>query len=162
MRLVKATSEGVYGEGGMKRSPLLTAVPPGVVTEMRPDPVDDGTLVPNELAVAVVTVPSVMLKRALLFAYAGSKFVPLIVSGVPIVAIPGLKPLIVGAPPAPPTMNDALLVADPLGAVTAIGPEVAPEGTAVTISVAVLDVSAAVTPLKLTVFCDAVALNPVP
>lgn len=45
----------------------------------------------------------------------------------------GLKPAIVGACEAPITVNVCALVTAPLGVVTVIAPEVAPEGTDATI-----------------------------
>ena len=55
--------------------------------------------------------------------------------------------LIVGAELAA-TVNDVLRVADPDGVVTAIAPVVAPDGTEVTISVAVEDVTVAAVPVE--------------
>jgi len=77
--------------------------------------------------------------------------VPLIETDVPLVPIVGVKLLIVGASDEL-TVNELLLDADPPGAVTAITPVVAPDGTVVTIRVAVEEVTVAVTPLKVTVF----------
>ena len=130
---------------------------------MRPEPAAAGTLVPSDVEVAVVTPPAVTLKRALLFAGMGSKPVPLIVSGVPATAIDGVNPVMAGAPEAPaPTVKAPALAAEPAGAVTEIGPVVAPEGTVATMSVDVLEVTDAGVPLKRTVFWVGVALNPVP
>jgi len=60
------------------------------------------------------------------------------------------------------TIKGALLVAEPVGVVTMIGPVVAPTGTVVTSWVAVAEVTAATMPLNVTVFWLAVVLNPVP
>jgi len=54
MRPVTATSAGVYGEGGIKKSALLTAVPTGVLTLIRPDVLLLGTLVVIVVVVADV------------------------------------------------------------------------------------------------------------
>ena len=70
---------------------------------------------------------------------------------VPATPIVGVNPVIVGAPGVP-TTNAVLLVADPAGEVTLIGPVVAPAGTEVTIRVAVAEVTVAATPLNVTVF----------
>ena len=75
--------------------------------------------------------------------------------------IVGVKLVIVGAVDAL-TVKGALLVAEPAGVVTAINPEVAPDGTLVTIWVAVAEVTTAATPLKVTLFWLGVVLNPVP
>ena len=97
----------------------------------------------------------------LLFAAVGSKFVPVIVTGVPVTPMVGVKSVIVGNPD-PPTMNDVLLEAFPAGVVIAIGPVVAPTGTLVMIFVLVAAVTVAATPLNVTVFCVSVVLKPVP
>jgi hypothetical protein len=54
------------------------------------------------------------------------------------------------------------LVAEPVGAVMAIGPVVAPDGTEATICGAAAEITVAGTPLNVTSFWSAVALNPVP
>ena len=69
------------------------------------------------------------------------------VTGVPTVPIVGLNPVIVGAPGVP-TTKGVLLVAVPAGEVTLIGPVLAPDGTEVTMRVAVAEVTVAATPLK--------------
>jgi hypothetical protein len=84
------------------------------------------------------------------------------VTAVPMAPIAGLRLVMVGAPLVAVTTKLVLLVADPAGAVTLIGPVVAPAGTLVTMEVAVEDVTVAVTPLNLTVFWLGVALKPVP
>ena len=78
------------------------------------------------------------------------KFVPLIVTAVPGMPIVGLKLEIVGAPLEVVTVNEPLLVAEPAGEVTLIGPVVAPDGTVVTICVEVAEVTVAVMPLNVT------------
>ncbi|MFZ0747964.1 MAG: hypothetical protein WAM70_01295, partial [Pyrinomonadaceae bacterium] len=75
----------------------------------------------------------------------GSKFVPVIVTAVPAGPIVGVKPEIEGAPVVlAPTVKEVLLVADPFGEVTAIGPVVAPDGTVTRSWVAVADETVAV------------------
>jgi hypothetical protein len=147
----------------MNRSAVLTAIPPSVVTLTRPDPVEDGTVMPMAVGVAVLGEPGVVLTRVLLFAGTVSKFAPLMMTAAPAGAMEGVNPEIVGGLIGlPPTVKEVALVADPDGAVTAIGPVVAPAGTVATISVVVLELTAPVTPLNLTVFWLAVPLNPVP
>jgi len=91
-----------------------------------------------------------------------SKFVPLIVTLVPGVAIGGENPLIDGPFGFPPIANDELLVTEPLGVVTIIGPVIAPEGTVATICVELAELMTAVVPLKLTESWLIVGLKPVP
>lgn len=92
---------------------------------------------------------------------AASKFVPVIVRVVPIVAIVGVKLLMVGALDAA-TVKDVALVADPNEVVTAIVPVVAPVGTVTVSFVVVAVTTVAATPLKVTVLLPGVALNPMP
>jgi len=85
------------------------------------------------VAVAEATAAKVTLNLVLSFAVVVTKLVPLIdtaVAGVPMV---GVKLVIVGAPLVAVTVNDVLLVAEPLGVVILMGPLIAPAGTAVTI-----------------------------
>ncbi len=147
----------------MKKSWLLTAVPALVNTAIGPECAPKGAVVPRVVEVAVVTVASVGLNRTALLAGVVSKLVPVIVTAVPTLPMVGVKLLIVGAPRgALVTVKFVLLVAEPEGLVTPIGPVVAPDGTVETICVAVDDVTVAVTPLKVTVFWLGVVLNPVP
>ena len=81
---------------------------------------------------------------------ATSKFVPEIETAVPTVPMLGVNPVIVGAPLAAVTVKDAVLVAEPFGAMTVIGPVAAPVGTVVMICVAVAEPTEALVPLKLT------------
>jgi len=101
------------------------------------------------------------LNLDLLFAATGSKFVPVIVTLVPVTPIVGVKLVMVGKPAAP-TTNGVLLVTFPEGVVTEMGPVVAPAGTLVLIFVVVAAVTVAATPLNVTVFWLAVVLKPVP
>ena len=91
-----------------------------------------------------------------------SKFVPLTVTAVPGIAILGVKLLTVGAPLEAVTVKEALLVADPLGAVTLTCPVAAALGTVATSCVAVAAVTVAEVPLKLTLFWFGVVLKAVP
>ena len=145
----------------MKKSALLTALPLGVATEIRPEPVNDGTEVEILVAVAELTKADMTLNLTRSLVGAVSKFVPLIVTAVPAVPIVGVKLVMVGSIDAL-TVKGVLLVAEPAGVVTAINPEVAPDGTLVTISVAVAAVTVAATPLKVTAFWLGVVLNDVP
>ena len=145
----------------MKKSPLLVALPTGVITVMCPEPAPEGTLVSSVVLVPAVFPALVRLNFVLLFWKAGSKFVPVIVTAVPTVPIVGEKPVMVGDSESP-TTNAVALEALPVDVVTDIGPVVAPAGTLVTISVAVEEVTTAVTPLNFTVFCPGVTLKPVP
>ena len=61
MRPVKSTLAAVNGDGGTKKSPELTAVPPDVVTEMCPEVAPVGTVVLMFVAVAEPATALVML-----------------------------------------------------------------------------------------------------
>ena len=61
MRPVKSTLAAVNGEGGTKKSPELTAVPPAVVTVMCPEVAFAGTVVLMVVAVADPATALVML-----------------------------------------------------------------------------------------------------
>jgi hypothetical protein len=140
---------------------VLTACPAGVATEIRPEVPLAGTVALIVVGVTVLTVPSPTLNLTRLFAGAGSKFVPVMLTAVPAWPIEGVKPVIVGAPEEL-TVKGVLLVADPAGAVTAIDPVLAPTGTVVTICVGVEEVTTATVPLKVTVFWLGVEPKPVP
>jgi len=75
------------------------------------------------------------LKRILFSLCVVAKFVPVIVTGTPASPIVGVNPVMLGALGLP-TVKELLLVADPEGEVTLIGPVVAPAGTVATILVA--------------------------
>jgi hypothetical protein len=74
----------------------------------------------------------------------------------------GLNAAMAGASGAVVTVKGVVLVAEPVGVVTMIGPDTAPDGTAVTIRVAVAEITIAGIPLNLTAFSPGVSLNPVP
>ncbi len=147
----------------MKKSSALTAVPEGVATPIRPDPTTDGTVALMVVGEAELTMESRKpLNFTLSLAGDGSKFVPVMVTALPAVAIAGLNPVMVGVPLVAVTVNGVALAAEPPGVVTVIGPVVAAAGTVVTIWVAVDDVTVAAAPLKATLFWLGVVLNPVP
>lgn len=92
-----------------------------------------------------------------------SKFVPMTVTVVPVAPMVGVKLLMVGAlSEAPPARKLVPLVALPSGEVTLIGPVVTPIGAVTTNLLEVAELTVAPSPLNLTVFALAVALNPVP
>src|SRR5574342_710668 len=122
-RPVVDTLAAVYGEGGTKKSWALCAVPPGVATVSRPEVPSPGTVAPRLVAVAELTTARPRLKVRRLFVGTGSKLLTVTVKGV-------------------------ALVADPAGAVTAMGPVVAPAGTVACSWVGVADVTTAAAPLN--------------
>jgi hypothetical protein len=123
----------------------LVAVPPGVVTEIRPVAAPAGTVAPIlvfELTVNAAAVP------ANLTDVVPVKFVPLIVTSVPTGPLIGENDEIVGF--AVVTRNLVLLKAVPPGVVTAIRPVAAPAGTVAVILVSVSTVNDADVPANLT------------
>ena len=138
------------------------ALPKAVVTEIRPDPVAVGTVVAMVVAVEELTAAWVILNLTSLPAGTVSKFVPVMVTAVPAVPMVGVKFVIVGAPVEAVTVKAVPLAAELVSVMTLIGPVVAPEGTAVRISVPVAEVTVARIPLKMTMFSLAVLLKPVP
>ena len=146
----------------MKKSAVLRACPFGVDTVSRPDVPPPGTVGDNTVVVAVVIGACIRLKRSRLSVGWGSKFVPFTVTAVPGVPMVGAKPEIVGVPFVPATVNGVALVDEPPGAVTLIVPVVAPAGTVTVSWVVVAALTVASVPLKRTVFCAGVALNPMP
>jgi len=163
-RPVNSMSVVVSGVGGTKKSALLTPLPSAVVTEIRPDAVSGGTVVLMDVAVEELTRPLVTLNLRAFLLGVVSKLVPLTVTEVPAAPIVGEKPVTVGLPIADPvvTVKEALLDADPDGAVIPIGPVVAPEDTVATICVGAADSTVAGVPLNVTVFWLGVWLKPVP
>lgn len=104
---------------------VLIAIPWGVVTAMGPVVAPMGT-------VAMIFAPLILNPPALtplkVTSVAPLRFVPLIVTEVPLTPLVGEKLVIVGGPPA--TMVKLVpLIAVPPGVVAAIGPVVAPDGT---------------------------------
>ena len=82
----------------------------------------------------------------------GSKFVPLIVTAVPGMAMTGAKPDIAGGPAGATTVKLDAVVAEPAGDVTEMGPVVAPFGTVTTSWLDEAEIIAAVAPLNCTEF----------
>jgi len=121
---------------------VLTTVPPGVPTVIRPEPVTVGTAVVRLVVVAAdaLAPPRLNVRRSL--AGSVSKFVPLTVTLAPATPTVGVKDAIVGAPVTAPTVNALALVAEPPGAMRWMVPVVAPAGTVATSCVAVADVTA--------------------
>jgi hypothetical protein len=158
---VNPTLATELGGGGTKKYELVTKVPVGIFNEICPDVAAVGTLVEMLVAVAELTRVERRFNLVLSFAAVGSKFAPLMVMTVPAVPIDGVKPVITGAVEAV-TVKLVVLVAEPFGAVTVIGPLVAPEGTATAICVGEADDIVALVPLNLTVSWLAVLLKPVP
>ena len=115
----------------------------------------------------VVVVAELRMARArlnitLLLASAVSKFVPVMVTAVPGTPMVGLNAAMAGTSGAAVTVKRVVLVAEPVGVVTVIGPDAAPDGTVVTIRVAVAEITVAGMPLNVTAFSLGVSLNPVP
>jgi len=126
----------------------------GSLRVILPEPDEEGTAVVKVVAVAVVTAPWVTLKASLLSAAEVAELVPVIVTAEPTTPIVGVTLVIVGAAVVllVITVKDVLLVAEPLGVVTAIGPVVAPLGTITNSWMAVAEVTVAGVPLNVTVF----------
>src|SRR5882724_5516677 len=105
------------------KSVVLTAVPDGVVTVIRPEP-PAGTVVIIFVAVDALTVAFEAPKVTLSFESNGSKLVPTIVTPVPGPPMTGVNPVIVGAAELP-TVNGDALVTESSGVVIIISPVVA-------------------------------------
>jgi hypothetical protein len=140
----------------------------GVAIVIGPDAAFTGTVAEMLVEVAEVTRASVPLNSTRSLA-STSKPVPVIVTVVggtdgipPGFAIVGSNAAIVGPPAAVVTVNEALLVAVPLGEVTVIGPVIAPIGTVTTICPVVADVTEAAALPNVTASCCGFALNEVP
>jgi|SRR6266851_3523490 len=146
----------------MMKSLVEVAVPEGVLTLMRPDPVLDGTSAVSALAVPDESAAYATLKRVRSFESAVSKFVPVMVTDVPATPAVGVNPVMLGARLPVVTTNELELVEEPAGAVTPIAPVVAPAGTLTTNCVVVAPETVAATPLNVTVFWLAVAEKPLP
>src|SRR5919201_4493234 len=139
--------------------PLDVAVPVGVATTTWPLP-GPPTVVVRLVALAAVTVARALPVATTSLTAEVSNPVPVTVTVPPTEATPGEKLVIDG--PAGPTVYDPVDVPVPPGAVTLIDPDVAPLGTVATIFVAVEETTVPTVPLNLTVFCEGVALKPVP
>ena len=115
----------IVGGATIVKELALVAVPLGVVTMIGPVVAFAGT-------VAVICDADLTLNDALtplkVTLVAPEKFVPLMVTDVPVLPLVGVKLEIVGAGPAV-TVNEDALVAVPPAVVTVIGPVVTPAGT---------------------------------
>ena len=98
---------------------------------MCPDDTNGGTVAVKLDADAELTDPTVALNLTRFRVATVSKLVPEIVTEAPTTPIAGENPVIVGAWDAA-MVNGVELVADPNGAVTAMRPVVAPDGTEAT------------------------------
>ena len=152
IRPVNSKSAVVRGAGGTKKSSLLTIFPNGVLRAMRPDAAPGGTSVSIEVTLAKLRIPRVRLNSTLLLASVRSKFLPVMVTWVPAEPSVGLKSMIVGASGMAVTVKGMVVVAEPVGVVTLIGPDAAPVGTVVTICVAVAEMTVVGMPLNVTAF----------
>jgi hypothetical protein len=160
MRAVAPTSAAAFGAGTMKRSALLVALPFAVVTPTLP-PVTAGARTVSAVSVAASTAAVAILILAWLSVGTGSNAEPLTVNATPAATIAGVSAVICGGC-CTITVNAVALVTLPSGAVTEIGPVVAPAGTVATSVVGLALVTVAGVPLKRTVFCAGVAPKPVP
>lgn len=79
--------------------------------------------------VTLLTIAGLAFNRSLSFASVRSKFVPTTLTPAAASPLPGLKLVIVGAPLLGVTVKLSVLVAEPFGLVTEIGPVVAVLGT---------------------------------
>jgi hypothetical protein len=145
---VNPMSDATWDPNGTKKSCALVAVPYLVLTETCPDAVEGGTCVAREAPVAEASHAGERLNFTTSFAGVESKPVPLMVTEVPVIPLPGEKFVIVGAPLPLVTVKGDELVAVPEGTVTLTGPVVAPLGTATTNCVALADVTTAAVPLN--------------
>jgi uncharacterized protein GlcG (DUF336 family) len=132
----------------------LVAVPPGVVTAIKPLDAPEGTVAESAVSETTVNAALVPPKVTLVVPV---KFAPAIVTFVPTVPLVGAKDEIVGAGGV--TVNAVALVAVPPGAVTAIVPLVALLGTVAVSDVSETTANDAFVPANLTAV---VPVKPVP
>jgi len=140
---VKLVIVGVADAAVTVKLVLLVAVPPGVVTLIRPVVAPLGTVAVIEAEEPTVKLALAPLKRT---AVAPAKFVPLIATVVPAGPLVGEKPEIEGGLAA--TVKVPLLVAVPPGVVTLIRPVVAPLGTVAVIEAEEPTVKLALAPFE--------------
>ena len=95
----------------------------------RPDAVAAGTAVVIVVAVTALTPAGLVFNRSLSFARVRSKFVPVKLTLVVDTPLPGVKLVMVGTPLLAVTVKFKELVAEPLGEVTEMEPEVADDWT---------------------------------
>jgi hypothetical protein len=119
-----------------------------VETEILPEPVFEGTVVLRLIEVAPAATPMLRLNVRRLLLAMSSKLVPLIVTAVPAIPTAGVNPVSVGALLDALTENESALVPVPSGAVTEIGPVLAPAGTVTTKRVELASMIDAVIPLN--------------
>ncbi|OFW77955.1 MAG: hypothetical protein A2Z48_11415 [Actinobacteria bacterium RBG_19FT_COMBO_70_19] len=134
----------------------LVAVPPGVVTAIGPVVAPAGTVAlirVFELTVKVAEVPWNLT------AVAPEKAVPRMTTEVPTGPLVGSKEVMVGTPV---TVKLVELVAVPSESVTAMGPDVAPEGTVAVSSAFDPTVKVAAVPLNVTAVTSLESLKPPP
>jgi hypothetical protein len=125
----------------------LVAVPAGVVTAITPLFAPVGTVALICVALRTVNEAGLVLNVT---EVAPVKFVPVIVTVVPIFPLVGEKLVIVGAAGGAVTMKPLALVAVPPGVVTPISPLVAPLGTVAVICEALLTTKPAGVPSNVT------------
>ena len=125
----------------------LIAVLPATVTVITPVVAPAGTVVVMDVAVLDVDVASVPLNRTVLLPGVALKFVPVMVTVVPIGPVVGVKKVMVGSVGAPTVKSVALCTVTQF-TVTEIFPVIVPAGTVVVMLVAVLAVTVAVWLLK--------------
>jgi hypothetical protein len=126
----------------------VVAKPRAVPTLRCPEAELNGTLVAMLVDVADVETAKAAFSFTRSLVGFASKFVPLIVIPVPTTPMLGVKLVMVGAPFVTVTVKGVALVADPVGAVTLMGPLVAPFGTVARICVAADEVIDPGIPLK--------------
>jgi hypothetical protein len=143
------------------KSFALVAVLPATATEIFPVVEPVGTVVVMEVAVLAVTTDVLPLNVTVLLAGVELKFVPVMVTVVPIGPEVGAKEIIVGVAIVVTVKLFALVAVLP-ATVTEIVPVVAPVGTVVVILVVVLAVTTAVVPLNETELLAGVVLKLVP
>jgi hypothetical protein len=147
----------MFGVGKTVNATPLLAPPPTVITTL-PLVAPDGTGTAMLVALQLVGVAAVPLNVMELVPWEAPKFVPPIVTAVPMVADVGLTLEMFGV--GTTVKAEALLAAPPT--VTTTFPLVAPAGTGTTILVALQVVGVAVVPLNVTVLLPTVAPKLVP
>jgi hypothetical protein len=150
-------NDEIVGDGAATvtvKMPALVAVPPGAVTVIVPVPALAGTVAVSDVSETTVNCALVPPNVTLVVPV---KPVPVIVTFVPTGPFVGLNEVIVGGGSV--TVKEVALVAVPPGAVTAIVPVPAPEGTVAVSEVSETTVNCALVPSNVTLV---VPVNPVP
>lgn len=138
-------------------------IPPGVFSEMCPEPALFGTIIvklEDDAELGTAAGVAFIISRSL--AGVESKFAPAIATAVPGAAICGVNESMRGAPVELVTVNGLALVTDATGAVTVIAPVIAPDGTVTTSCVDEADVTVAAVPLNDTASCAGSGLKLAP